>query len=153
MTDNIELRSKYSRLIEAIQHTLPPVDIDDGPKRGPQPEPWKLNHRSMSFAVAAEMMSAIRLKVVADKAGNSAALNRAEDRISAIARGWCGNDPIIIVIPPVPWPDPDPQPEWLKDPMRRREDLVSNMMAEIDRLQPGAVAEVATEIAVQLLKT
>lgn len=154
MTDKIELHSKYSRLVEAILHSLPPSDLDESPTRGPRPEPWKLNHRSMSIAVAAEMMSAIRLQVMAEKAGNAGAKNRAADRISALLDGWCGNEPIIIVIPkgPWPWPDPDPQPEWLRDSFRRRDDLVSNMMTEIGVLQPGAVSDAATKIAMQILK-
>jgi hypothetical protein len=163
MTDNIELRSKYIRLIEAIRIAIPPSDPDDGPvKRGsmvdrvagqPDPVPWKTGAAALSGAVAAEMMAAVRLKVVAEKAGNAAAKDRASGRISAIIDGWCGNEPIIIVIPgwPWPWPDPDPQPEWFTNPIRRRDDLVSDMMAQIDVLQPGPVAQAAMDIALQVL--
>lgn len=157
MTDPIELRQKYTRLIEAIGRAMPPADPEEGPVKrglqvGPSPQPWKMDSVAVTNAVTAELMSAIGLRVAAEMAGNKAAVARAVDRIDAVARGWCGNDPIIIVIPPHPWPDPDPQPEWWKDMFRRRDDLVSALMTEVSRLQPGKVADAAAQIAVQILQ-
>ncbi len=157
MTDNVELRVKYMRLIDIILRTLGPIGTpDDGPHKrggvfhglegGPQPEPWAFSHTAVSKAVASEMVSAIRLLVMAEKAGNAGAQDRAMNRISAITDDWCGTMKIIVVsLNPQPLPPRDWW--WDPDPIRRRDDLVSDMMAEIGGLQPGAVVDMAMDIA------
>ncbi|MGL5011675.1 MAG: hypothetical protein ACRC6I_17500 [Paracoccaceae bacterium] len=116
---------------------------------GPPPTPWRQGF-DMSAMVAEAVLSAVRLKVVAEKAGKDEAKGRADARLREIITGWCGNEPIIIVFPSPPVPPDDP--EWFADPQRRREGLISNLMAASDMMRAGPVADAAQGLAVQVMQ-
>lgn len=126
MTDNVELRLRFTQILDEIAALFGPFidDPDLGPIRRfirkryspgrPPPQPW-LQRKYLGQNIGEVLIGAAHLKVAAKMAGNEALAVAADKRIaSAFDDDWCPTYVKIIKLPPIPFPpDPPPRPDEL----------------------------------------
>lgn len=154
MTDNVELRLRFTQILDEIAALFGPFidDPDLGPIRrfirkrfspgGPPPQPWR-QRMLLGRSVGEALIGAAQLKVAAKMAGNEELAVAADKRIaSAFDDDWCPTYVKIIKLPPIPFPpDPGPRPDELPLNWNDFETLVSTLTDYHAGLQEGPLKD------------
>lgn len=154
MTDNVELRLRFTQILDEIAALFGPfIDEPDlGPIKRfirrryspgrPPPQPWR-QRMLLGRSVGEALIGAAQLKVAAQMAGNEELAAAADRRITTMLdEDMCPLYFKVIKLPPIPFPpEPEPRPEELTVTWNDFEQLVSTLVDYHAGLQDSALKD------------